>query len=302
MTHPTPPAPTAAQGATPLTQPLAAAADDLPWTALGNRQGITLREFPFCRPDAGIRLRASIGRLGPDIFSPRHRHTFDQVRYMLAGHTMVGDEVYGPGDCGYFPEGAVYGPQVPHEGETALQITLQFPGPARIFYPSPEEQQRAVEELGKVGTFRAGTYVRDGVETDSFEAVLTHLTGVPTTYPAPRITAPVLVHGDLVPWEPTTEAGVSARDLGCFTGLGPHIELVHAEAGAGLPPSPPGWAEFRFVTEGRVTHGGAPYEAVSGFYSPAYLGYGPMVAATDATLLVVRLAGDAPSPGTPRPR
>lgn len=277
---------------TRLRGPIAERADDLPWTPLANRQGITLRNFSFCRPESGIRLRASIGSLGADIYSPRHKHTFDQVRYMLEGTTMLGDVLHRPGDCGYFPEGVEYGPQTPHDENTALQITLQFPGPAQIFYPGPDEQQRAVDELSEVGTFARGRYRRDGEDgdVDSFEALLTHLTGVPTSYPTPRFDEPVVVHCADMDWAQGPQPGIGRKYVGCFTEVGPQIELVRLEPGATLPPADEAHQEMRFVVAGAVDYQQQTYPAISGFYRPAYLGFAPMASAGGAQLLVVRIA------------
>lgn len=274
-----------------LGEPIAARAEELPWTPLANREGITLRNFPFCRPEAGARLRASIGRLGADIYSPRHKHTFDQVRYMLSGTTMMGDVLHRPGDCGYFPEGVEYGPQTPHDKNTALQITLQFPGPAQIFYPSPEEQDQAVAELAEVGRFERGRYYRDGTDVDSFEALLTHLTGVPTSYPTPRFDEPVLVHCADMDWTDGPQPGIARKYVGCFTEVGPHIELLRLEPGSELAISDAGYQEMRFVLDGEVSFRGQEYPAVSGFYCPSYLGFDAMRSAAGAEVLVVRIAG-----------
>jgi hypothetical protein len=273
-----------------LGEPLAARAEDLPWTPLANRQGITLRNFPFCRPEAGARLRASIGRLGADMYSPRHKHTFDQVRYMLTGTTMMGDVLHRPGDCGYFPEGVEYGPQTPHDSQTALQITLQFPGPAQIFYPSPEEQDQAVAELSALGRFERGRYYRDGTDVDSFEALLTHLTGVPTSYPTPRFDEPVLVHCAQMDWTDGPVPGIARKYVGCFTDRGPDIELLRLEPGSELAPTPGGHQEMRFVLNGEVSFRGQAYRAISGFYCPSYLRFESMRSARGAQLLVVRIA------------
>jgi hypothetical protein len=273
-----------------LAEPIAARADDLPWTPLANRRGIMLRNFPFCRPDVGIRLRASIGKLEADLFSPRHKHTFDQVRYMLRGTTMLGDVLHAPGDCGYFPEGVEYGPQAPYDDRTALQITLQFPGPAQIFYPSPEEQDRAVAELSEVGRFERGRYLRDGTDVDSFEALLTHLTGTPTSYPAARFDEPVLVHCAEMDWAAGPLPGVARKYVGCFTEVGPHIELLRLGPGQELAVATGAYQEMRFVVDGELTYQGQQYPAVSGFYCPSYLGFAPMRSTSGAQVLVVRIA------------
>ena len=55
-------------------------------------------------------FKFSISELGTDYSGPRHRHNFDQYRYMLAGDSDYGQD--GPlraGMLGYYPEGVPYG-------------------------------------------------------------------------------------------------------------------------------------------------------------------------------------------------
>ena len=56
--------------------------------------------------------------------TPRHRHTFDQIRLTFEGVRQSDDGDMGPGECGYFPEGVAYGPQ--HQDEQEVGLILQF--------------------------------------------------------------------------------------------------------------------------------------------------------------------------------
>ena len=59
--------------------------------------------FGFADKEAGISLRASYRTSIRDFHSPRHKHTFDQVRYILSGAVKYGRDVYGPETCLYLP-------------------------------------------------------------------------------------------------------------------------------------------------------------------------------------------------------
>src|ERR1700722_19115142 len=91
--------------------------DELPDMLSAPRPGSGAKAKIFKDEQSGVGFliasayRDSVKRA--DSFSPRHRHTFDQVRYYMAGQTSYGNEVYGPGDCLYIPGGTFYGPMRP---------------------------------------------------------------------------------------------------------------------------------------------------------------------------------------------
>ena len=68
---------------------------------------------------------------GSRLHMPRHRHTFEQIRFPVVGDMNLGEQgILHEGEIGYFPEGQTYGPQDDPFGarEAALQLVLQFPG------------------------------------------------------------------------------------------------------------------------------------------------------------------------------
>jgi hypothetical protein len=266
------------------------------------RQGIRLKDLPFFDAERGIMLRAAIAVTAADAHSPRHRHTFDQVRYFIDGRTTFGSDVVGPGDCMYFPEGAHYGPQVAHEGEDCLHVAIQFGGPSGIPYPNPADQRRAVEELKAAGgTFEKGIYhAPDGHRQDGFDAVLEHLTGRSVEYPRPRIPVPVTMRGAAYAWRPLDgRPGVEVKDLGYFNECGPNIKLLRLAAGASTPPRSCPWQELRFVVHGSVEYAGERYDTVSCGYLPADVAHEATTGAgaEGGVLLVVQLS----APGGPAP-
>jgi hypothetical protein len=79
--------------------------------------------YPFDLQVPGLNFRFSCDRVSDGFFSPRHRHNFDQFRYALLGTINIGKgATLKEGECGYFPEGAYYGPQQQMGDGEALAI------------------------------------------------------------------------------------------------------------------------------------------------------------------------------------
>jgi hypothetical protein len=121
---------------------------DLPWVDIGVRPGYQQRYQGFFDKARGIGMRIGSLYADPYYHSPRHRHTFQQVRFLVGGKMKYGREVYEPGDCLYIPEGAYYGPIKPvpvEEGgsEQMHFIDIQFEGPSGIPYPDPDDVARS---------------------------------------------------------------------------------------------------------------------------------------------------------------
>jgi hypothetical protein len=268
---------------------VAIAGADLPWHEIG-RVGIRLRDMSFRDPRLDLNLRVAIGVTSAQAFSPRHRHTFEQIRYYIDGPAKFGDVVYQPGDCVYFPEGVSYGPQVGYDDQDCLHVTLQFSGPARIYYPTPEEQLHAQEELAQRGTFVGGKYRRaDGGEQDAMEATIEHITGKPVRYPEPRYDRPVRMR---VPaFRALTAEGdprVTERRLAAFNERGPAIRFVEAAAGSTLAGATQPFAEVRLLVRGGVRFEGRAYEGQSCFFLPSQTPYPAFEITDDAQFLNVR--------------
>lgn len=255
-----------------LSEPIWIRENDVEVAGSRPREGIDIKDLPFFDTERGVMLRAAIGTVTAKAYSPRHHHTFDQVRYFIQGRTKFGKDVISPGDCLYFPEGAYYGPQEAHNGEDCLHVTLQFPGPSGIPYPNPDDQRRAVQELKAAGgTFEKGIYTGpDGHKQDGFDALLEHLTGAPVQYPAPRIDRPVAMRTASYQWEPLPGVpGASVKHLAFFNEQGPNLKLLKLETGASTPAGTYPWQEIRFVIEGSVVYGGEEFGAISCGYLPA---------------------------------
>ena len=119
------------------------------------REG-TLEVIPMGRGSAdGVNYNLTLTRYGSDadaFVTPRHHHTFEQVRAPL-----VGDLNYGPGEevpegwLSYFPAGAPYGPQRVSGG---IILLLQF----GTDYLTSDQYKRAHAALEQHGRFEGGDY------------------------------------------------------------------------------------------------------------------------------------------------
>src|SRR3981081_2887533 len=106
-------------------------------------------------PGTAGNFKFSVSELGTDYSGPRHRHNFDQYRFMLSGESDYGQD--GPlkaGMLGYYPEGVPYGPQV--NKTPIVCAVLQFGGASGGGYLEPREGKRGREGRGKAGELNTG--------------------------------------------------------------------------------------------------------------------------------------------------
>lgn len=247
-----------------------------------------LQIFPYFTEPSCSNVFISIGRIPIGRFSPPHCHNFDQVRYMIEGSSDYGGWRLEPGDCGYFPSSVPYGPQ--SQDEDARVLTLQFPGDANAYYPTPAELAGAVARLKAADPgFGTGGVGRDaaGEERDSFELAWEELRGEPIRYAPPRYTAPIVMKPGNFAWR-RDAGGRTARHLGTFGDCRLSISMVRLH-GAGTMGDEAGRAtEFWFLLAGRLDVDGVHHGPHSGFVIESG-GMPARVAADAAEFLVVRL-------------
>jgi hypothetical protein len=181
-----------------------------------------------------------------------------------------GREVYGKGDCLYIPEGAYYGPVKPVEnGEKLHFADIQFEGPSGIPYPEPEDVVDAQRRLAATGTFEEGVYTfASGRKRDAYEAILEEITGDRISYPKPLLNSYVVLRSNALPWRA-------------------HASLPHMGKGAAIPAATPVGHRAVFLLEGNLEFDGNDYDALSYFLLPSGEQHAPLVAAPDATLLII---------------
>jgi hypothetical protein len=93
------------------------------------REGVLEQKFLLMGQDnSPNNYLLNVGRTGGGGWTtPRHRHTFDQVRYVLKGRYPIAKSVVmEEGSVGYFPESVHYGPQDRPEG--LEMMVCQFGG------------------------------------------------------------------------------------------------------------------------------------------------------------------------------
>jgi len=148
--------------------------------------------------------------------TPRHHHTFEQIRFSLDGALNYAKGKDLPeGWLGYFPAGAYYGPQ---RVESGTVLGVQF----GLGYLNEEEKARAQGELAARGTFHEGIYTyKDDrgktVNKDGMEAMWEHVHGRPLEYPSPRYPEPVLMNPAAFDYVAGDVVGVEEKHLGTFT-------------------------------------------------------------------------------------
>jgi hypothetical protein len=181
-------------------------------------------------------FKFSLSRLGTDYSGPRHRHNFDQYRFMLEGESDYGQD--GPlkaGMLGYYPEGVHYGPQV--NKTEIFTAVLQFGGASGSGYLLPREVKAGMEELKKFGEFKDGIFHhRDGIpgkrNMDAYQAIWEHVHGREMVYPKGRYDAPIFADSDNYDWAPVRGvSGASEKLFGVWTERRTEAGLIRLEPG-----------------------------------------------------------------------
>jgi len=265
-------------------------ASDLPAINKGVRGGdpdaYRQHFITYFDPERGIGNRVETVRLNPTFVTPRHRHVYDQIRFVVDGELKYGKRRHGVGDFLYFPESVWYGPQ---EGQDVQLVDIQFTGPSGIPYLDQDALARARKEMAEVGSFDDGIYTDPaGRKQDSYVALTEHITGKPVEYPPARYEDYVVVRSNEFPWVPSAvNDGVEVRHLGTFNEIGPDAKLLKIAAGAELPAGSIPFQQARFVIDGTVEYAGEEYPGISFTYIPPDDEFGTTRASVETTMLVI---------------
>lgn len=167
-------------------------------------------------------FRLGLGKSSADFYSPRHRHNFEQIRFVLDGELNFGrDGTMTAGMVGYFPEGVHYGPQT--QLRESCAAVLQMGGASGSGYPSRNEVKAAMDALEAFGKFEDGVFRRrEGLpgkkNLDGFQAIWEHINQRPMVYPKGRYPAPILMDPENYAWVALEgSGGVEEKLLGVFT-------------------------------------------------------------------------------------
>jgi hypothetical protein len=201
--------------------------------------------------------------------TPRHRHNFDQIRYVIKGTLPYTEtDVLEEGWVGYFPESVHYGPQERAEGLRTM--VLQCGGASGQGYLSVAQREATNAELNKTGEFKKGLYHwtdENGVEQtlDGSLAIFEHAMGHQLEFAPPRYTDVIAMNPAAFDWLPQGEPGVSEKWVGTFTERSLRIGFLRLDAGAvyraGQQPS----IEILFQINGQVSAGGDKYGPETGY-------------------------------------
>lgn len=225
--------------------------------------------------------------------TPRHRHTFDQIRYVIEGRLPYTEEnVLEQGWVGYFPESVYYGPQARAEGLRTM--VLQAGGASGQGYLSAAQREAGNAELAKTGEFKKGLYHYTDASgqpqtLDGSQAIFEHATGRKLEFATPRYEDVIAMNPEAYDWLPSADEGVSEKWLGTFTERNLRTGFLRLEAGAvyhaGQHPS----IEILFQTKGQVTAGGEKYGPETGYEFLADEGPVPLQAVEPTEFLRVVL-------------
>jgi hypothetical protein len=273
---------------------------ELVQTGIGREGRMAVKQFPLETGVPGVDMEFSWNAYEKGYGTPRHKHTFDQWRFALQGDREIKDGYLKPGDCGFYPEGVSYGPQMQTEASTGLG--LQFQGATGIPYLRHDDliaAQNALKAEG--GTFAGGVYTHvlpDGrkITKDSHAACFERLTGRKIEYPTPRFSMPIVMHAAGTPWTADRSlAGVDHKFLGSFGARHTGARLTRLAPGACLPATVQADAEIRYLIDGSITYGGRTWlggeteDAGTYLWIQAGAEVGEIGSATGGTFFVIEL-------------
>jgi hypothetical protein len=222
---------------------------------------IKRKRLPLETGVPGVTAEFSLSIVPEGYFTPRHRHNFDQIRYTLTGVQSTGHGDLGPGEIGYFPEGAYYGPQA-QKGECTT-LVLQFQGASGEHLLSNEEMNATYQKMREAGAvFENGIYRGLTAEgrrknKDSYVAIWEEHEGKKLTFPTPRYRSPVMMQPQHYRWAPDRDRpGIETKHLGTFTELRTGIGFFRLLPGASLAAEGHRDAEIRYCIEGSFSYDG----------------------------------------------
>lgn len=195
--------------------------------------------------------------------TPRHRHNFDQIRYVLKGkYPASPHKIMEEGSVAYFPESVHYGPQDRPEG--LEMMVIQFGGASGAGFLSTPRREAANEALKAKGEFKNGmfTWVDENGQTQSQDgaaACYEEAMGRKMVLVQPRYDDIILMDPKGYDWIKSGQAGVSTKRLGTFTERNINIGFVRVDAGSTFNTGTRDQIEVLFMSQGKVTIDGKTY-------------------------------------------
>jgi len=228
---------------------------------IGREGGMRSTPLPLESGVEGVGMEISWAYYDTGYGTPRHKHTFDQFRLAFEGAREIKDGYVKAGDCGFYPEGVSYGPQMQTAPCTGL--TFQFQGATGLPYLRHRDLHRAQDELeAEGGVFEGGIYRKtlpDGkvITKDSHAACVERLTGQKIDFPKPRFASPIVMLPENAQWVPDRKLpGVEHKHLGTFGVRRSGIRQTRLLPGAIIPARTEEDAEIRYLIDGSITYDG----------------------------------------------
>jgi len=269
---------------------------DLPLEGVhrGRVNTIRRKRLPLDTGVPGVTVECSLSIVPEGYFTPRHRHNFDQIRYTLTGVQSTGYGDLGPGEIGYFPEGAYYGPQA-QKGECST-LVLQFQGASGEHLLSNEEMNATYQQMmaaGAVfenGIYRGTTPSGGRKNKDSYVAIWEEHEGKKLAFPKARYRAPVMMQPQFYSWLPDRERpGIETKHLGTFNEMRTGMGFFRLLPGATLPAARQKEAELRYLVEGACRYGGKDWGEGTYLYLPPGVEADAFTSQSGATFFYIAL-------------
>jgi hypothetical protein len=229
------------------------------------RDGVLDQKFLLMgEDDSPNNYLLNVGRTGSGGWgTPRHRHNFDQIRFVLKGSYPVSpNKVMKEGTVAYFPESVHYGPQDRPEG--LEMMVMQFGGASGAGFLSVAQREAANDALKKKGEFKSGvfTYIDEKGQKhnqDGSAACFEEATGQKLVFAPPRYDEVVMMEPSAYEWVKGEAQGVATKLLGSFTERGTKIGFLKIEAGAAFNTGSRSATEVLFLSSGSVSINGKKY-------------------------------------------
>jgi len=232
----------------------------------------------------------NVGRAGAGGWStPRHRHNFDQIRYVIKGtYPYAKGKSMPEGWIGYFPESVYYGPQDRPEGLETM--VCQLGGASGNGFLSIARREAANEALKSKGQFKNGvfTYTDEKGQRhnkDGSAACFEEATGMELTFAKPRYDDVILMDPSAYEWVAERAQGVYSKWLGSFTERNMRLGFIRLQAGAVLAGGEQPSIEVLFLTKGTVSLGEHTYGRHAAFEFLANEGPIPLHAEEESEFL-----------------
>ena len=270
--------------------------EKLDWETVqrGRVNMIRRKRLPLHTSVPGLTIEYSLSVVPEGYFTPRHRHNFDQIRYTLTGLQSTGHGDLAPGECGYFPEGAYYGPQK-QDGECTT-LVLQFQGASGMHFLSNEEMNATYEKMIANGAkFQNGVYSATApngrkINKDSYVAIWEEHEGKKMTFPKSRYRTPVMMLKENYNWWPDkNRPGVETKHMGTFTELRTAIGFFRLTPGALIAAHRADDAELRYLEKGSIEYAGRSWGEDTYMYVPPGADLAPMSSSSGATFFTITL-------------